>query len=213
MPDILTELQQQTLDAFFGVPQLRQKFYLTGGTALAAYYLGHRYSDDLDLFTHAGSLDADARLVEDAMHTAGIALAHTRSSPTFRRYLLGDSLQVDLVRDIDFRVGAPELHGSIMVDGPKNIAVNKITALYGRLDPKDYVDFYFLMHTYNYDLPELLKLAQHKDAGLEWFQWAKVIADAETLTILPRMIKPLELSVLKKFFRTVRDQVLDAIRP
>lgn len=213
MPDLLTDLQQKALDAFFDVPSLRQTFYLTGGTALAAYYLGHRLSDDLDLFTHTGSLDEDARMAEDAMQDIGIALARTRSSPTFRRYVLADSLQMDLVRDIDFRVGTPELHGSIMVDNPKNIAVNKITALYGRLDPKDYVDFYFLMHAYNYDLLELLKLAQHKDAGLELFQWAKVITDADTLSVLPRMVKPLELRALKKFFRNVRDQVLDAIRP
>lgn len=213
MPKILTDLQQQSLDAFFSVPELRQKFYLTGGTALSAYYLEHRFSDDLDFFTHSGELDDMDRLAVSAFENAGLTVRHERSSPTFRRYRLGGSLQVDLVRDIDFRVGAPELHGNIMVDSAKNIAVNKVTALYGRLDPKDYVDFYFLIRTYKFDVMELLTLAQQKDGGLEFFQWAKVIADAESLTILPRMIQPLNLTDLKKFFRDVRDQVLDAVKP
>ena len=48
---ILTPLQQQFLQLFFGEPG-SDPFYLTGGTALAGYYMGHRYSDDIDLFTH-----------------------------------------------------------------------------------------------------------------------------------------------------------------
>lgn len=213
MTKILTDLQQQVLDTFFKVPELRQKFYLTGGTALSAYYLEHRYSDDLDFFTHTEEVSDADRTVVSAFETAGLRAIHDRSSPTFRRYTLNDTLQVDLVRDIDFRVGVPELHEGVMIDTPKNIAVNKVTALYGRLDPKDYVDFYFLLKTYQYDVMELLKLAQQKDGGLEFFQWSKIIADVETITILPRMIKPLELDELKKFFHEVRNKVLDAIKP
>jgi Nucleotidyl transferase AbiEii toxin, Type IV TA system len=49
MPTILTPLQNSFLAEFF---HLAQDFYLTGGTALSAFYLRHRYSVDLDLFTH-----------------------------------------------------------------------------------------------------------------------------------------------------------------
>ncbi|NUO82117.1 nucleotidyl transferase AbiEii/AbiGii toxin family protein [candidate division KSB1 bacterium] len=48
MPTLLTTSQNSFLTEFF---QLTQDFYLTGGTALSAYYLQHRYSEDLDLFT------------------------------------------------------------------------------------------------------------------------------------------------------------------
>lgn len=213
MSKILTDLQEQALDIFFKVPELRQKFYLTGGTALAAYYLKHRYSDDLDFFTHTDEVSDADRVVVSAFEGAGLLVAHDRSSPTFRRYTLNGTLQVDLVRDIDYRIGVPELHDGVMIDTPKNITVNKVTALYGRFEPKDYVDFYFLLKTYHYDLMELLELAQQKDGGLELFQWAKIIADVETITVLPRMVKPLELNELKKFFHDIRNQVLDAIKP
>jgi predicted nucleotidyltransferase component of viral defense system len=48
--DLLTPLQRRLLAEIGGSP-LRDQFFLTGGTALAAFYLYHRYSVDLDLFT------------------------------------------------------------------------------------------------------------------------------------------------------------------
>ena len=48
--EILTPFQKQILTGV-GHSPLKQSFYLTGGTALAAYYLQHRYSEDLDFFT------------------------------------------------------------------------------------------------------------------------------------------------------------------
>lgn len=47
---ILTPLQKEVL-GILGQMQDISGFYLTGGTALAEFYLGHRQSFDLDLFT------------------------------------------------------------------------------------------------------------------------------------------------------------------
>jgi predicted nucleotidyltransferase component of viral defense system len=46
----LTPLQLDFLHQFFA-SSVGADFFLTGGTALAAFYLQHRHSDDLDLFT------------------------------------------------------------------------------------------------------------------------------------------------------------------
>ena len=51
--DILSPLQWEFLSCFF---EDAAPFFLTGGSALSAFYLQHRYSEDLDLFT----LDSDA---------------------------------------------------------------------------------------------------------------------------------------------------------
>lgn len=209
---ILTDLQESTLTAFFGQETLRQHFYLTGGTALAAFYYQHRLSDDLDFFTHSTDLDSTVPLAEDAWRDAGLTIARERSAPSYRRYRLNGELQIDLVRDIDFRVGAPELHGTFMVDSRKNIAVNKITAIYGRLDAKDYIDLYFLAQEPNFDFFALFALAQQKDGGLEYFQWARIIADVDTLTVLPRMLRPFALPTLREFFHHLRDTILDRLK-
>ena len=38
-------------------PQIVKRFYLTGGTALAEFYLKHRLSEDIDLFTPEQEVD------------------------------------------------------------------------------------------------------------------------------------------------------------
>ncbi|MDO8519817.1 MAG: nucleotidyl transferase AbiEii/AbiGii toxin family protein, partial [Deltaproteobacteria bacterium] len=190
-----------------------QHFYLTGGTALAGFYLKHRFSDDLDFFTHSIEISQIDRLFEDTIRGAGFKLEKERSSPTYRRYRIDGELQIDIVRDIDFRVGAPELLQNFMVDTPKNIAVNKVTAIYGRLEPKDYVDLYFLKPLLKYNIMDLIETGKMKDGGLEAFQWAKIISDVDAFRVLPRMLLPLELADLKKFFHQMRDEILDAVRP
>ena len=52
---LLTSIQRAFLKAFAGLPD-QEHFYLVGGTALAEFYLGHRLSLDLDLFTAEDAL-------------------------------------------------------------------------------------------------------------------------------------------------------------
>lgn len=52
--DVLTPFQVDFLRAFARTP-LNSRFHLTGGTALAAFYLRHRLSEDLDFFTSDGT--------------------------------------------------------------------------------------------------------------------------------------------------------------
>ena len=209
--NLLTPLQQKVLNAFFSVPDLKKQFYLTGGTALSAFFLKHRLSDDLDFFTHAVSIESVERLIEDVWTGAGLHVTKERSSPSYRRYRINRELQVDVVKDVDFRVGSPELQQNFMVDNLKNIAVNKVLAIYGRLDAKDYVDLYFLKPVLKFNILNLLDLARQKDKGLENFQWAKIIADVDTFTVLPRLVEPLSLDKLKTFFHTLRDELIDAM--
>jgi hypothetical protein len=64
---ILTPIQRNFLTHFRTLPDA-EAFYLTGGTALAEFYLGHRLSFDLDLFTtEAGLIRPFSLLMEDAL--------------------------------------------------------------------------------------------------------------------------------------------------
>ena len=47
---VLTPFQKKVLEFFAGLKD-SQYFFLTGGMALAEFYLGHRKSFDLDMFT------------------------------------------------------------------------------------------------------------------------------------------------------------------
>jgi Domain of unknown function (DUF1814). len=48
---ILSSNQKKFLNFFISSPDLRNNFYLTGGTCLSEFYLHHRYSEDLDFFS------------------------------------------------------------------------------------------------------------------------------------------------------------------
>jgi predicted nucleotidyltransferase len=63
-------------------------FFLTGAV-LAGWVLGHRRTDDLDLFTTDDTAMADAdRLMRVVAAELGTSLESVQTAPDFRRYLL-----------------------------------------------------------------------------------------------------------------------------
>jgi len=211
--DVLSSFQRDILVALFSDPWFREHFYLTGGTALAAFYLKHRYSDDLDFFTHQTSLDGVPELMRSTADRLGISATPLQRSPGFLRYELNGELKVDFVVDVAFRVGEPASIDTLMIDSIQNIAINKVCAILGRLDAKDYVDLFFIQKEHQFDIFELLRLGQQKDAGLDPFVWASLIAEVSQLVILPRMLRPISLEELASFYLQLRDDILDYIKP
>lgn len=211
--DILTSLQKEFMQCLFADTWFRRYFYLTGGTALSAFYYQHRYSEDLDFFSHDVELISIPKLMDEVGKRLKVKVEHTQTTPYLRRFLIDKDLKVDVAADVNYRVGSPQLIGNYMIDNLKNIAMNKVVAILGRLEAKDYVDLYWILKKEKYDIFELFELGKNKDGGLEPFIWAALIADVERLSLLPRMIQPLDLNALKKFFLKLRDQILDQIKP
>ena len=71
----LTTLQKDFLDAFFG---REDRFFLTGGAALAGFHLGHRETHDLDLFTLSDALDDGLAVVTEIALQWGASLLIAR---------------------------------------------------------------------------------------------------------------------------------------
>src|SRR3989338_10466840 len=129
-PEILTSLQRTVLDAVFAEEVFARSFYLTGGTALSAFHLFHRYSDDLDLFTN----DQPLELVWPTLQRLlpGLGLAVESRTPQFIRLRHPEGLRVDVVHDVPFRMGVPVRQGTWLVDTLGNVTLNKVTAIQGR---------------------------------------------------------------------------------
>lgn len=209
--ELLTPLQRQVLDAAFAHEEFARTFYLTGGTALAVFSLGHRYSDDLDFFTNG----PEPRFLWPMLQKLQEPLGFTVESrtPQFIRIQFGKELRADFVQDVPFRVGVPVRHGTWQIDSLENITLNKITSIQGRLDVKDYVDLYLLLRDRPERIVSLLEDAKQKDASVDPFIWSRVIGDVETFRILPRMITPLELKDLVAFFQALRRTILKHLKP
>ena len=176
--DRLTPLQRKLLDAFF---RHEQRFFLTGGAALAGFYLHHRSTLDLDLFT----LDAEA--FETGRHALGAAaselgatLAVRQHAPGFERYIVnlgGDSVVVDLVLErVPQTAGAKRWIGGIAIDPLEEILANKLTTVLSRAEERDLVDLLFLERQ-GLRLEDGLAAAQQKDGGCTPAALAWVLAE------------------------------------
>lgn len=203
MSQILNQLQSDLLIAFFNLP-LADQFVLTGGTALAAYYLQHRLSEDLDLFT----LDREAfEEVSPSARSLAEALDATcddrRLSPHLHQAFFSrgnEQVKMDIVLDAGPWFGTPQNLDGVKVDALENIAANKIVAMFGRATPRDFADLYFILNETDLALDDLLGMAKQKDTGLHEFYLAGWIhQEAPKLQRLPPMIKPLDIETLKKF--------------
>lgn len=137
-------------------------FFLTGGTALSAFYLQHRYSQDLDLFTlDSEAFDRVPLYVADTATKLIASVTSLQTAPQFRRYQLsrkGESLIVDFVREVVPQVSEEKNRfEGITVDTLADITANKICTVVSRAEIKDYIDLYFLERT-GYPLENYLEL-------------------------------------------------------
>ena len=154
----LYELQNMVLD---GVFKTTKSFYLTGGTALHRFYYDIRYSDDLDFFCIDEFFAYEIReIINNLKEKFNIKI---EVDSQFFKLLYIDDLKVDFV-DTHFEPHFGDFlkKDGFVIDSKENIFVNKITAIIGRDEEKDIVDFYFLKTRENYDLKEYLKKAKER---------------------------------------------------
>jgi hypothetical protein len=102
--------------------------------------------------------------------------------------------------------------GNIVVDSIENIGANKLTAILGRTEAKDYVDLYFILRA-GYPFEDLLAKAREKDLGLQPFFMAGTLLQVRHLRTLPPTTPPLSLAELQAFILSLADQLLDQVRP
>lgn len=213
---VLTPLQHAFLVQFFANP-VGQWFWLTGGTALAAFYLGHRLSEDLDLFTvEPDALEHTRREIRGIAEALHGSLIGGISTPTYQQFFLtrpdAPPLKLDLVRDVGPQFGERRVVEGIIVDSLSNIAANKVTAILGRTEAKDFVDLYFLLHA-GYELRTLISLARQKDPGLTEFYLGHTMRQVTRLKMLPRLVKPVTLEELQGFYLGLADNLLRMAGP
>jgi predicted nucleotidyltransferase component of viral defense system len=203
-PNILTPLQRRVLDAF-SKTELPKEFFLTGGTALAHFYLQHRLSEDLDFFTEIpGAVTRVRSILDSIANTLSGSLKVRREYENFLEAILStdsDKVRCDFALTSPFRLQptqfAPEF--GINIDNLLDIACNKFSALFDRHEAKDFVDVYFLCHEFM-SFEDLFANTQKKHVGLDEYWMARALENAALVEKLPRMLKPLDVPTLQGFF-------------
>jgi hypothetical protein len=167
--DRLYPLQDEILAAVSG---LETEFYLSGGTAASRAYLGHRFSDDLDLFVN----DSPSFVLWADRVTSQLADRRTWQTrvllrePRFVRLEISGadvSVKVEMVNDVPSHIGDITRHPTLgRVDSADNILANKLTALADRDEPKDLADVWGFCCRMGLALDTALTSASSKAAGL-----------------------------------------------
>ena len=203
---ILTEKQTLLMDH---LPEgILSGFYLTGGTALSAFYMEHRLSEDLDFFIEAEETMPPVEFLTALMNKLPDSGAVHYQRLFDRRIFSvgfkdGDTLKVEFTTYPFPSIEARKKFGRLTVDSLLNMITGKLFAMTDRFDPKDFVDLYVAIHRYSLNLSDLITQTEQRFGikGLthvvpERLLMVKRIGPED----LPAMLTELNIGQLKTYF-------------
>lgn len=200
-----TPIKRDFLRAWFAQ---ERRFFLTGGSALGLFYLDHRRSYDLDLFTSDGVESKEVQsLVLRVAGEIGAACRALRSAPDFHRFRLtrGEEREiVDVVVDRAAQLDSQKADfGTIRVDTLREIIANKLTTLLSRTEVKDVVDLYFLEQA-GHDILAAIPDAQAKDGGWDPAVVSMLLDGLDTTELPPWLLRSITPEDLRAFLNRLR---------
>lgn len=186
--------------------ELAGRVYLTGGTALAAFYLNHRESEDLDFFSEeeieplAVETFLKASKIELGFETFEFQRSFNRSL-YFLHFSDGELLKTEFTYYPFPRLAKGLSDGNLAVDSLRDIAVNKVFTVSQQIRARDFVDLYFILRKEPWQLSDLIKDARIKfDARIDPIQLGAQLLNVRELKDLPRMRVPLDAEDMAGFF-------------
>jgi hypothetical protein len=215
---IISPFQREILQAFSRLQDSRH-FFLTGGTALAEFYFGHRKSFDLDLFSREKALIIPFSRSLETEFGKCYTLKVIRRFETFVELEAGSSdeaIRLQLAYDSPFRFEEPlDSQLGIRVNDYKDIITDKLLAFFGRAEPRDAIDLFFILK--QVDFWELIELARSKDTGFDLYWLA--VAFERSLEFPDEIEKwPVEMLVevdpgeLKQIFRQIKRKTMEKLK-
>jgi predicted nucleotidyltransferase component of viral defense system len=216
--EVLNKIQKIVLD-IFSKSNLSKKFYFTGGTALAFFYLNHRRSDDLDFFTEENFGLKD---IEDFINELKrkLSLRSINVKKLNGRYEI--IIQNKGFCRIDFNkyeykaLKKKNKFKNILIDSLEDIAANKTLSLFDRDEPKDVFDIYFLIKKAGLSSKKLLKLTENK-FGLKFSEdnfWEECLKKSKNIIRLKPYLLSRNQKILlkvKEFFEKESSRYLEKI--
>ena len=214
---VLSNIQEKILKLFKDLPADKNNFYLSGGTALSAFYLYHRKSNDLDFFTPTPELITPfSQILENNLKKEGLKVERLRGFPSFVELSAispKERTVVHLALDSPYRFQLPILsskYPALKIDSLVDLASNKTLALFGRATLRDFIDLYFL-NKEAFSREKLIALAKKKDPGFDlyWFGVAleRINTFSKETADIHLLLKPVKIEELKNFFQQWRKEL------
>ena len=204
--EILTSRQIAFLDAAGKDDFITHSFYLTGGTALAAFHLRHRYSEDLDFFSEREvdtlALDVFFKKIKTQLGVSKLDFQQSYNrNLVFLEYGDGEILKTEFTFFPFPRIEKGRREYGIETDSLLDIAVNKLFTIYQRTKARDYIDLYCICRSGKFAIHDLVQKARTKfDWHIDPLQLGAQFLKARDVHDLPRMIIPLMDEKWRDFF-------------
>ncbi len=202
---ILSLFQQKVLQ-LFKASILSKKFYLSGGTALAEFYLQHRLSEDLDFFTQEElDLEQLKKFINFISKEIKISKVEFQRGFGLYSFFLIDKDRKNKINFGQYPFGPIEklkkIKG-IFVESLYDIAVNKAQTIAFRPRLRDFIDLYFILQQEkDWTFQELLKKSFEKfEMRVDDLQLGENLLQVKTLGDMPKMIKEIDLTRVQDFF-------------
>ena len=203
---ILSDQQKKFLKIFGREKSLTNRFYLTGGTALAEYYLHHRYSEDLDFFNEEEfsilPIRTFIKKAERELKASKVDYQTFLGLHTFFFWFPNnDKLKVDFNYYPFPRIEKGLKSDEIIIDSAYDIAVNKVHTISMQPRARDFIDIYFLVREKGYSMEDLLLKAKAKfDWHIDHCQLGSKLLLAQDMKDFPIMLKKISRSEWQDFF-------------
>lgn len=204
--EILTPLQKKFISSIAVNKYMRTHFYLTGGTALAAYYLKHRHSEDLDFFslTQVDILTINV-FIKDLKNILSIKKVDYQQSFNRNIFFIHTDREILKIEFTYFpfeQIEKPTVKNGILIDSISDIATNKAFLILQNPRARDFIDLYCVLTRYKkLSFRNLPKMARVKfDSQIDPIQLGTQLLKAKDIEGLPRMIKKIDNDKWRLFF-------------
>ena len=214
---ILSENQKKILALLSAEKSVQDNFYLTGGTALAEFYLHHRLSEDLDFFSeHEFDPQGISVVFKKIQSSAGITGIEYQQS--FNRNLFFLHVDDDIIKT-EFtyfpfpRLDQTQKRNGLSVDSCIDIATNKLFTIYQNPRSRDFIDLYMILQNApEIAISDLIRNARIKfDNHIDFVQLGAQYMRAAELKDYPRMLETLDEKEWQDFFLNEARKLSDSV--
>ena len=203
---ILSDNQKNILLLLSKEKIISDNFYLSGGTALAEFYLNHRLSEDLDFFSEKEfNPEAISTIFKKIQKDAKIKSVKYEQS--FNRNLFFLELENDFIKTEFTYFPFPRIEvggniGNLKIDSLLDIAVNKVFTIHQKPRSRDFIYLYLILKMKpEWNLNELMEKAQAKfDNYLDPLQLSAQFVKVDILKDYPKMITQISTKKWQEFF-------------
>lgn len=167
-------------------------FALAGSGAIREHGVTDRPTEDVDLFTTSQDVTEFSTAVDqvtEQLRGSGFTVDQTRRAPQFARLHVAtsDGRHLDVDLGVDWRQDDPVRLDVGPVLSLADAVGNKVSALYSRGEPRDYLDVDAIRRSGRFTDEQLVTAAAERDPGFEVGMFAQQLAAVRRLT--PRDVR------------------------